>query len=128
MILSSGTCSIFQSLYFPNADTGYVVGIGGTILKTTNGGASTSGSDDLRSKTNKLSIYPDPSSFHLTIETSVIPTISQLSIMNLNGQEVLTRQITQHKTTIDISHLPCGVYFVRLTNDKSVEVGKFIKQ
>jgi hypothetical protein len=48
--------------------------------------------------------------------------------MNLNGQVILTRQITEPKTPLDISSLPSGVYFVRLTGESTVEVGKFIKQ
>jgi hypothetical protein len=48
--------------------------------------------------------------------------------MNLNGEEVLTINLLKPKTQIDISALPGGVYFVRLTNDKTVEVGKFVKQ
>jgi hypothetical protein len=77
---------------------------------------------------SRLTLYPNPSTDQITIETSSTPTNSQLSIMNLNGQEILTCQITESKTTIDISTLPSGVYFVRLTNDKTVEVGKFVKQ
>jgi hypothetical protein len=72
-------------------------------------------------------IKPNPATNEITIETSTTPAISQVSIMNLNGQEVLTSQITEPKTVIDISNLPSGVYFVRLTNDKTVEVGKIIK-
>ncbi len=74
-----------------------------------------------------FTFYPNPANDKITIETSPSPVISQLSIMNLDGQEVLTRQINQTKTQIDISSLPSGVYFVRVTNDKTVEVGKFIK-
>jgi len=37
-------------------------------------------------------------------------------ITDLNGQEVLTCQINQRKTQINIATLPAGVYFVRLTN------------
>jgi hypothetical protein len=48
--------------------------------------------------------------------------------MNLNGQEVLTRQITEPKTHVEISMLPSGVYFVRLTGERTVEVGKIIKE
>ena len=48
--------------------------------------------------------------------------------MNLSGQEVLTQQITQPKTTIEISNLASGVYFVRLINDRTVEVGKVVKE
>ena len=75
-----------------------------------------------------VSIFPNPSSDKITIETSPTPTKSQLSLMNLNGQQLITRQITEPKTQLDISSLPSGVYFVRLTTDRMVEVEKFVKQ
>jgi hypothetical protein len=78
-------------------------------------------------RNSDLTISPNPATNEITIETSTTP-VSQLSIVNLNGQELLTRQITETKTQIDISTLTSGVYFVRLTNDKSVEVRKIIKQ
>ena len=75
-----------------------------------------------------LSIYPNPSTDKITIELSGSVKESYLAIVNTEGQQLLTRQITDPKTQIDISNLPNGVYFVRLTNDKSVEVRKFVKQ
>jgi hypothetical protein len=75
-----------------------------------------------------LSLYPNPASDKITIEKSPIPAQSQLSIMNVNGQELITQHISERKTVIDISTLPSGVYFVRVTNDRTVEVGKIIKQ
>ena len=73
-------------------------------------------------------LFPNPSSDFITIETSELPTPSQLSISNLNGEELFTRQITSPKTQLDISSLPSGVYFVRLTCEKKAATGKFIKQ
>jgi hypothetical protein len=73
-------------------------------------------------------IYPNPASTTITIETSAISAQSQFSIMEVNGQQLITQQITESKTLIDISNLPSGVYFVRMTGDKSVAMGKFIKQ
>ena len=75
-----------------------------------------------------FSIYPNPSFTQISVEISVTHTNSQLSIMNLNSQEVLTHRITESKTIIDVSTLHSGVYFVRVTNDKTVEEGKFVKQ
>jgi len=40
---------------------------------------------------------------------------------------IITRQITEPTTTIDIRALPSGVYVVRVTGERTVEVGKFIK-
>jgi hypothetical protein len=75
-----------------------------------------------------LSLYPNPVINKVTIETSTIPPSSQLSISNLSGQELITRQIIEPKTQLDVSSLPRGVYFVRIANDKAVSVGKFIKE
>jgi hypothetical protein len=77
---------------------------------------------------NSIKIYPNPVTDKVTIETSAIQTNGQLSIITLTGQQLISRQVTELKTVIDISTLPSGVYFVRLTNDKTVQVGKFIKQ
>ena len=79
-------------------------------------------------QSSKISVCPNPATDKITIEIAAGLASSQLSIINLNGEEVLTRQITQPKTQIDISNLPSGVYIVRLTNDKTVEVRKIIKE
>ena len=77
---------------------------------------------------SRLSLYPNPAIDKITIETSSMLTKTKLSISNLSGQELITRQITSPKTQLDISSLPSGIYFVRLKNDKTVAMGKFIKQ
>jgi hypothetical protein len=100
-----------------------VVGNGGTILKTTNGGIV--GINDQHQTANTLTTYPSPASTQVTIET---PTKGSLSILNLNGKELLQKEITEPKTQLDISNLPSGVYFIRMTGERKVQVGKFIKQ
>ena len=75
-----------------------------------------------------ISVYPNPASDKLTVEISGNPNGSNLSLANIEGQQIIKRQITEPKTQLDISNLPSGVYFVRLTGEKNVSVGKFIKQ
>jgi hypothetical protein len=82
---------------------------------------------------SRLSVHPNPATGIITVETSATPSIpiatrSKLSITNLNGVEIMTRQITKPKTLLDISNLPNGIYFVRLTNDRTLEVRKLIKK
>ena len=125
------TTSVFEgllSVHFTDTKTGYIVGTNGTILKTTKEGGNPTGLTELSLKTNSLTIYPNPALNLVTIETSEPPTNGQLTILNLTGQNLITRQISEPKTVIDISNLPSGVYFVRLTNEKTVAVGKIIKQ
>jgi hypothetical protein len=73
-------------------------------------------------------IYPNPSSTQITIETKATTSKFLISIFNLNGQEVISRQITGPRTIIDISQLPLGLYLVKLIGDDTVEVMKFVKE
>ncbi len=72
-----------------------------------------------------LTIYPNPTSNKIIIETN---TTGDLSVLNIGGKQLLQQKITEPKTQLDISTLPSGVYVVRLTNDKTAQVGKFVKQ
>jgi len=74
---------------------------------------------------NSLSVYPNPTATTITIQT---PTDGLLSIFNTSGQQFLHQEITERNTTIDVSNLPTAVYFVWVTGDKNVCIGKFIKQ
>ena len=74
---------------------------------------------------DKFSISPNPSSDIINIKTSIT---GHLSILNTSGQEFITRQLTEPKTQLDISTLPSGIYFVRATGERTVQVGKFVKQ
>lgn len=76
----------------------------------------------------KLSLYPNPAEDKITIEDAGETIGSKLAIGNIEGQQLISRQIAEPKMKIDISNLPCGVYFVRLTSDRTVQVVKFIKQ
>ena len=123
---SSGTWNGLYSIFSTDTATAYAVGNFATILKTGYGGVTFV--EEHKPTVTNFTIYPNPANDEITIETSLSPVISQLSIMNLNGQVVLTRQITGPKNQLDVSTLPSGVYFVRLTNEKTVKVGKFVKQ
>jgi len=72
-----------------------------------------------------LTIYPIPTFNIITIETH---TKGHLSIQNLNGQQLLQQEIKEPKTIIDVSTLPPGVHFIKLINNKTVEVGKIIRE
>ena len=115
-----------NSVFFINAETGYVVGDSGTILKTTNSGLV--GLNESRNFDQFLKLYPNPAKDKITIELSVFTEDSHLSILNVNSQETMEILITDHKTQIDISKLPAGVYFVKLKNMNTIELRKLIKE
>jgi len=73
----------------------------------------------------KISIYPNPASDNLTIES---PQKSEIEIVNLQGQ--LTKSFTaiSNKTTIDVSGFAKGIYFVKVKTKNGVAVKKFVKE
>jgi len=77
---------------------------------------------------NTFSIYPNPSFTQITIENTKTTPKFQISIFNLNGQEVIKQQVTEPKTVVDISTLPQGIYMVKLTSDDKVKVLKLVKE
>lgn len=116
-----------KSVCFTSADTGYAVGSNpkgiGTILKTTNSGATFIPNNN--SNTFPFSIYPNPTKDQLTIEIPKIDNQTTISITNINGQTVLTQQAVEFKTTVGVSNLSKGIYFIKTSN--SMNVQKFIK-
>ena len=79
-------------------------------------------------KTVNFSFYPNPVKDVLTIRASEIYSQYSFVILNLNGQELFKQDITEPKTTIDVSTLPGGVYFMKITGDGFVQVRKLIKE
>jgi len=126
--LNSGTATVLNSSCFLDENTGYVIGRTGTILKTTDGGGFPVGLTPDNSAYNFLKIYPNPSSNTINIETSKKSCNCNLFIFNISGQQVLQRAITGSKTTIDVSALLSGIYFVKVVSGNAVQVGKFIKE
>jgi hypothetical protein len=74
-------------------------------------------------------IYPNPATSTITIST---PATSEkntiLSLTDITGKEVLKRELKQAQHVIDVSGLPRGVYFVRITGEDAVWTGRFIKE
>ena len=122
----SGTTENLNSVNFWYSDYGFAVGDGGTILMTKNGGGN--GINDQAFQAAPLHIFPNPAFTGVSIETVVTATGGLLTVSNLSGMLMLTRRIAGVKTQLDISTLPTGVYAVRLFGDRSVQVGKFLKQ
>ncbi len=108
---------------FPAVDTGYIVGGFGAIYKTTNGGIV--GADFPPAESDVLQIYPNPATSNITIDT---PHSGYLSIYNINNQLLLHQITVAHKTVVDISTFPDGVYLIKVVWDEGVQFAKVIKE
>ena len=78
---------------------------------------------------NQLHIYPNPASDRFIVEvTTDLPANTTLAIFDINGRLIEEREITGSATEINAAGLKPGVYFLRITNDRAVQVEKLIRQ
>lgn len=87
---------------------------GGVILST----------NSLPVKLSSISIYPNPTSNNLSIDTEL--EISEITIIDITGKIIMkTRQNINDVSVADLSN---GIYFIKLiTNEKTI-TQKFVKQ
>ncbi|MFI5220220.1 MAG: T9SS type A sorting domain-containing protein [Bacteroidia bacterium] len=75
---------------------------------------------------SQLSLFPNPATTHLTIQSSSKTNNTTVILHNTLGEQLLAKQFKE-KATVDISHLPQGIYFVTVSNEKERVVRKIIK-
>ena len=97
------------------------------VIDIENNASGCNNPQEVEASCASIYIYPNPSSTQITVETIENTYEAIISIMNVNGKEVIHQQITESKTVIDITSLPSGFYFARLILNGSVEVRKMIK-
>jgi len=73
-------------------------------------------------------IFPNPANGIINIETGQTTANAVFSIINLEGQVILKQNIAKHKTSVDIGHLPRGIYIVRLENNDFISVKKILME
>ena len=76
------------------------------------------------SSNNSVSVYPNPTSSNISIETDGSFTYQ---IVNINGQ-ILLNGTANNVETLNLESFAPGVYFVNLTNDNQVTTVKFVKK
>jgi Secretion system C-terminal sorting domain len=125
----SAGMTTYTNLTFSPSGVPYIVySDNANLLKTTVMKYDDTGVGINELQASGLLLYPNPASDNITIETFSTPVKSQLSVLDVGGRQIITCQFTEPKMKIDISTLPSGIYFVRLTDDRSVAVGKIVKQ
>jgi len=73
-----------------------------------------------------FTIFPNPTPGNLTIKSE--NNFSKVEIFNFLGQTVITQLATNNTTSLNVSQLNAGIYFVRITTEHGVGVQKFVKQ
>jgi hypothetical protein len=70
-----------------------------------------------------LSIFPNPSADIINVSSD--QTISSFAILNYTGREVYTKNNVNSKIArLNVSALPAGIYFLKVTQDKGIGISK----
>jgi hypothetical protein len=75
---------------------------------------------------SEFKMYPNPASHEITIET--IGEIQKVSICNLLGQELISKNPNGNSTTFQIGAFKNGIYMVKTTIDGKEFLSKFVKE
>jgi hypothetical protein len=76
----------------------------------------------------KIIIYPNPTTGNLRIESDELK-IENVDIFDVYGRKLLsTLSLKSQYATIDISHLPAGVYIVKIPTESGGIIKKVLKE
>ncbi|TCI84734.1 T9SS type A sorting domain-containing protein [Tenacibaculum sp. M341] len=74
---------------------------------------------------NNLIVSPNPVQDFLTVKSNNFTVVKEIEIVDLLGKEILQTK----ETSINVSHLPKGMYLMKITSENNrVGVKKFIKE
>ncbi len=93
-------------------------------------GTSTDIISDIAEDNVSITIYPNPTTGELRIENGELK-INDIAIFDIMGRNVnlSTRPLVNSSTiTIDISHLPAGIYLVQIKTETGIIVKKIMKE
>jgi len=80
-------------------------------------------------ETSNILVYPNPANLQLNIKLSSETNNSTFEIYNITGQKILTQNLENTQTQINIESLQQGIYIYKcFDNNKIIETGKFVKQ
>jgi hypothetical protein len=73
----------------------------------------------------ELSIYPNPVANELHVTLPTVNPMDQLILINNNGQQVI-QQSAMHNNSLNVSHLPQGIYYLRIPRDNEIISKKIV--
>ena len=127
--LKRGTNDPLNSVFFPDANTGYVVGDYGTILKTTNGGGFPTAVKN-ESQESTFTVYPNPATNKISIAIkSNLQGETTICIFNMNGAILQQEKFqSQNLIEMDVSAMAKGIYLIQIQTKAGVENKKLVVQ
>ena len=75
--------------------------------------------------TFNFSAFPNPALNNITLIT---PQKTNIEILNIEGQIIKTFIFEKGESTINLEHMPAGIYIIKAQTGKGMAIRKFIKQ
>ena len=73
-----------------------------------------------------FSMYPNPSSGHVNLQLPSSNNRAHVKVYDYLGKTLIQKSINSQNTSLDISNLSAGIYFVRIQSDSKVGTKKLI--
>ena len=85
---------------------------------------------DLTADNNSLLLYPNPSNDNITIELKLSDAAKNevISVCDILGNLILQQSLQEVKTTLNISDLSSGIYFIKVETKNGVIIKKLVKE
>ena len=78
-------------------------------------------------KKELISIYPNPTTGELRIKNYEL-RIKSVDVFDVYGKKLQSKIVNlKSEIVIDISHLPAGIYFVKISTEAGIQTQKVIK-
>lgn len=98
--------------------TGYAVGVNGTVVKT----VVTVGTEDLENAV-AVHVFPNPCTNDLYVELPEAKLLT-IELLGIDGRLLRSYKIDSTTTTLDVSSLRPGFYYLKITTDKGITMRK----
>lgn len=117
-----------RDIHFVNDQTGYFIGFGWVIKKTTNAGGEYLSISENKEWNNHSSVFPNPSNNIIYFENSVFEnSVAQVKIYSLDGQLIESLTVNESEPKVDISSLTNGIYLLEVKSGKNSFKQKIMK-
>ncbi|MEO5572844.1 MAG: YCF48-related protein [Bacteroidia bacterium] len=114
------------SMDFTDENTGYACGQYGVIIKTTNGGITST--NELHTQ-NDFVVYPNPASELLVIKNPILNGEKcEIEIFDVMGKKIYSTALATSKLTLQTSGFVSGMYFLKINSTKNILTEKIIIQ
>jgi uncharacterized repeat protein (TIGR01451 family) len=122
-IASNTTINNTAAVYFDN-----------NVPILTNNATSTfdisTGTKELTGNSNQVTVYPNPTNglVNIVLASQCYECTSTINITDILGSEVISDALISKQTTVDLSSMASGVYFIRISTASATQTLKVVKE